>query len=268
MNKFILLIFTHIFYPFNTFIDVKYKFYKILSILIFIIITYYLKFFIFKINLLKKSYASFTDRIKDFFPILATIFLSIAALLALQYIKEVYGDISLILSICYVILTLLSYLKIKYISVKNRNVMLYALLLFCEYFLVTLIPFDFNTQGKNELLTLYFSFTGSLVSLKLLDNIIIKKIPSDYAVKIFKNKTIHIFSIILILLCLYPITLSILATTFFHNRNLILVPFIIIIYLSLLKKFFSAKSIKYIKSIRVLILIFPLIMLYITKLFF
>ena len=36
---------------------------------------------------------------------------------------------------------------------------------------VILIPFDFNTQGKNELLTLYFSFTGSLVSLKLLDNI-------------------------------------------------------------------------------------------------
>ena len=200
----------------------------------------------------------------DFFPIFSTIFLFISCVFTMSYLRESYGQISLIISICYIIATFFSFFFLK-----KEKFLLHTIILLIEYFLIMLIPFKFDeVLAKKEFLSLYFSFGASLVSLKLLDEMIIKKIQLELKCNFAKSKKLSSYSIIFILLCLYPITLSILATSFFYNKDLILAPVIIFLYFFCIKKFQSVKTIKYVKCQRALIFIFPLILLYLTSLFF
>ena len=264
MNKLYLLIFTRIFYPFKDIFEMRDELFNILGISLFLIFVYCFKLSVFKINFQKKAYTSIIDRIVDFFPIFSVILLFLSCILTLSYLKELYGEISLIISICYILISFFSY----YLFRKNKFSS-YIIVLLLEYFIVSLISFKFNeVSAKKEFLSLYISFACSLVSLKLLDYSLIQKFPKEFSLKFLKNKKISLYSIIFILLCFYPITLSILAFTFFYNRNLILAPTITFLYLICARKFQTAQQIKFLKLQRVLIFIFPLILLYLTSLFF
>ncbi|MGI6680217.1 MAG: hypothetical protein ACOX3T_01820 [Bdellovibrionota bacterium] len=207
----------------------------------------------------------------------------------LSFIKENFGTTSLIISICYIIVSFFSSL-----ALEKQRIVFFIILLNLEYFLVALIPFIPLKPSKTALMVIYFTFASFLVSLKLLSLCISNKLSRNITkslspklscksnskfkksqTKSIKDKstndnpinsssTISIFTIIFLLSSLYPTTLGVLAITFFKSRNLILFPLIVIFYLAILKKLSNVSCIKYRKTFNILLIIFPALILYLT----
>lgn len=260
MNKLYLILLPLIFYPYGNVFEFKEAYSQLLPIIAFVLFTYFFKKFLFKIELKNKVYSTISDRISDLFPIFASILLLLCSFLILSSLKESFGKESLVISICYIIATILS--SILY---KRQKIALFILVLVVEYFLVSLISFNFiNSILSLNLFAIYFSFSCFLVSLKLLDNYILDKINKDFSIKITKKHNLNLPSIVFLLSCFYPLVLSILATTYFNKRSLTLAPFILIFYLFALNKISNLEKIPYIYVFRGIIIILPLVILIAT----
>ncbi len=267
LNKFCILFFPIIigFYNQSSFGQKKFL---ANSLLIFLLIffTYFFKNTSFKINFLNKKNSSFIDKIIDNIPILFTFLWAIIIAFVLFSIKIDFGICAVMLSLGYISTSFFSF----YFFAKTIGK--YFFFLFLEYFLLSILSFQFNNPYfRYEVFILALSISSLLISLTLFLYFVSGKISNTLKIKykLFKKeRNFELFALILILFSFYPISLSILGATILTNRNLILLPFLILIFGIIFKKIFLYKKIIHIKTIKAFVLASPLLILFITSLFF
>ncbi len=267
LNKIYILLFPFIinFYP-QIFLYDQQFLSNIIIINILLISTYFFKIAFFKINLLNKNETSFAKKLQDCVPIFITLFWGIIIGCILFSLKLSSGNLSIILSLCYVTLSLFSF----YFS-KN-NLLKYFIFLFLEYLTLCLLSFQLGkTYIHFEIFILSFALSLLLISFMLLFYFVSNRIHNELKIncKIFKKEKIcELFSIILILFSFYPILLSMLGFITLANKNLILIPFLILFEGLFLKKIFLYKKFTHIKLIKFFIMLNLFLVLFVTYLFF